>query len=140
MTVRSHATQPVATGAGRTVLIVLELLIGGSAVLGGIGLVRDGMGLPAEWLAVTPFTTWTWPGIFLLAGVAAPMLTAAALELARVHTAGSVSVVAGAALVVWIAVQVAVLQQFSVLQPVMAGAGIAVVLAARWAHHTWWAR
>ena len=39
-----------------------------------------------------------------------------------------------------IAVQVAVLQQFSVLQPVMAGAGIAVVLAARWAHHTWWAR
>ncbi|MFC4950737.1 hypothetical protein [Pseudonocardia sp. GCM10023141] len=134
MTAPVRAPQRGATA----VLIVLELLIGGSAVVGGLGLMRDGMGLPAAWLAATPFPTWTWPGIFLLAGVAAPMLVAAAMEAAGMRRAGDVSVAAGAALVVWIVVQLAVLQQFSVLQPVMAAAGLAVVLAARWAHRVWW--
>src|SRR5690606_1042961 len=42
--------------------IGLELAIAAGAVYGGVGLVRDGMGMPVEWLAPTPFDSWRWPG------------------------------------------------------------------------------
>ncbi len=72
------------------------------------------------------------PGVFLLAVVAVPMGAAAVLELRRSPWAGAASVVAGAAQVGWIAVQLAVVQRYSVLQPVMIGAGLAVLALALW--------
>jgi CBS-domain-containing membrane protein len=127
------------TAAGRRQwpTIALELLVAASAVHGGAGLVWDlvgdnAIGMSQDWLDATPFTSWVLPGVFLLAVVAVPMGAAAVLELRRSPWAGAASVVAGAAQVGWIAVQLAVVQRYSVLQPVMIGAGLAVLALALW--------
>lgn len=118
--------------------IVLELLVAMAALYGGVGLVWDlvgdnAIGMTQDWLAGTPFTSWVLPGVFLLAVVAVPMGAAAALELRRSPWAAAASVVAGAAQIGWIAVQLAVMQRYFVLQPVMIGAGLAVLALALWA-------
>lgn len=118
--------------------IALELLVAAAALYGGIGLAWDlvadnAIGMSQEWLDGTPFTSWVLPGVFLLAVVAVPTGAAAVLELRRSPWAGAASVVAGAAQVGWIAVQLAVMQRYFVLQPVMIGAGLAVMALALWA-------
>jgi len=58
-------------------LIGTETVIGANAVYGGVGLIRDGLGMPSEWLEPTPFGSWVLPGVFLLAVIAVPMFAAA---------------------------------------------------------------
>lgn len=118
--------------------IVVELLIVAAASYGGVGLMWDlvadnAIGMTQDWLVGTRFTSWVLPGVFLLAVVAAPMGAAAVLELRRSPWAAAASVVAGAAQVGWIAVQLAVMQRYFVLQPVMIGAGLVVLALALWA-------
>lgn len=116
-------------------LITLELLIGVSAVCGGVGLMwNDVIRMPDDWLRGTPFTSWMLPGVFLLLVVAAPMTSAAVLELRRSPWAAVASVLAGAAEVGWIAAELFVLQKYNVLQPVMLGLGLAVMLIALWVY------
>jgi len=80
----------------RWALIGVELLIGAAATSGGIGLMSDSIGMPAEWLDGTPFGSWLLPGILLLAVVALPMIVAAVAELDRASWAYAASLVAGA--------------------------------------------
>jgi hypothetical protein len=125
------------TSAVTVTLVVLELLVGAAALYGGIGLVAGNLiGMPDEWLVGTPFTSWLWPGVFLLLVVAVPMVAAAMLELRGSPRAAVVSVLAGAAQVAWIAVQLLVMQRYHVLQPVMSLAGLAVLLLALAAHRS----
>jgi hypothetical protein len=109
-------------------------LICASAVYGGIGLLRDSIGMPAEWLEGSPFDSWTLPGVALLLTVALPQGVAAGLA-ATAHRWGAVAgILAGLGLVAWIAVQVLVFQRYFVLQPVVAAVGfVEVGLAAWWA-------
>ena len=128
---------PAGSAGGRVarwLLIGLELIIGASAVYGGVGLMLGGLGMPVEWLEGTPFDSWVLPGAFLLAVVSAPMLLAATGELAHRRWAYAASLAAGALQVGWILVQLAILQRYFFLQPVMAGAGVLVVGLAWWAH------
>lgn len=114
-------------------LIVLELLVALSATYGGVGLIWDNaIGMPADWLRATPFTSWVLPGILLLLVVGVPMGVAAAGEIARAPWAALASVVAGAAQVGWIGVQLVVMQRYNVLQPVMLGVGLMIMLLAVW--------
>jgi hypothetical protein len=118
-------------------LVVLEVLVAAAALYGGIGLAAGNLiGMPDEWLVGTPFTSWLWPGVFLLLVVAVPMVAAAMLELRGSPRAAVVSVLAGAAQVAWIAVQLLVMQRYHVLQPVMSLAGLAVLLLAVAAHRS----
>lgn len=115
-------------------VIVLEALTAISAVGGGVGLVWDNaIRMPDAWLAGTPFTSWVLPGVFLLLVVAVPMGGAAVLELRRSPWAPAASVVAGAALIGWIAVELLIMQKYNVLQPVMTLIGLVVLLLAVWA-------
>ncbi|MFR9803937.1 hypothetical protein ACL02T_16790 [Pseudonocardia sp. RS010] len=119
-----------ATAAVRA-LAGLELLIAAAAIYGGVGLAAGNLiGMPDDWLAGTPFTSWLWPGVFLLLVVAVPMVAAAVLELRHDRRAVVASVLAGAAQVGWIAVQLLVMQRYHVLQPVMSLAGLAVLVLA----------
>lgn len=114
-------------------LLVLLVLVGVAAVYGGTGLMASGLGMPLEWLDPLPVDTWSWPGMALLATVAVPQLTAALLVWRRDPRAGVVGVLVGVALVAWILVQLALLQRYFFLQPVIAGVGtLEVVLAASW--------
>ena len=110
------------------------VFVGASAVYGGIGLMADGMGMPSHWLESTPFTSWTLPGVALLVTVAVPQLGAAWLVVGRHPRAALGGVVVGAALVLWIVVQVLVLRRYFFLQPVIAGFGAVEMLLGRgWA-------
>ena len=114
--------------------IVLELFVASMAVYGGVGLIWDNaLGMSAEWLAGSPFTSWVLPGVFLLLVVAVPMTLAAVLELRRSAWAGVASVVAGAAQIGWVGVQLAIMQRYFFLQPVMFACGLAIVLLELWA-------
>ena len=108
-----------------TTLLGLLLFVGAAAVYGGIGLMVDGMGMPLAWLDRLPVDTWTWPGVALLATVALPQLLGAWLVWRRDPRAGAVGALVGAALVVWILVQLALLQRYFFLQPLVAAIGLA---------------
>lgn len=134
-----RTTTSIRTSRGRRVarwcLIIVESLIAIGAVYGGIGLIAgNSIGMLPEWLDGTPFTTWLWPGIFLLLVVAAPMAVAAAAEFAQASLAYALSLIAGTAQVGWIVVQWLVMQRYFFLQPMMLVAGLLVVLLA-WASH-----
>lgn len=105
-------------------LAISCLFTGASAVYGGVELIRDGFGLPTSWLDGTWFGTWTFPGVLLLAFVAAPMLVAAGMLWRRAFGAEA-AMVAGAMLAGWIIGQMAVVRYFF-LQPVMLLVGLAV--------------
>ena len=117
----------------RTTLVVLELLLGASAVYGGVGLLTGTLGMSDEWLVGTPFVSWLVPGVALLLIVAAPMLAAGLLEVRGHHLAPPASVLAGVLTVGWIAVQLFVMQRYFVLQPVVLvlAAGILLVAGLR---------
>jgi len=115
------------------VLAGLDGLTGAAAVYGGIGLIRDGLGMPNGWLAGTPLTGWVLPGVALLIAVAVPQLAAAALIVAGTRPGLAAGFLAGLLLVAWIAVQLLILRRYFFLQPVIAGIGAAeVLLAWRW--------
>ena len=115
-------------GAAGGGLLALLLFVGASAVYGGVGLVVNGMGMPEEWLEPLPVGSWVWPGVALVVTVALPQLVAAWFVWRRDPRAGVVGLVAGAALVLWIIVQVLLLRRHFFLQPVIAGLGLLEVL------------
>jgi hypothetical protein len=132
--VRATRTGEVTAQRGRLVATV-ELLVTLAALYGGVGLIADNaIGMGDDWLAGTPFTSWTWPGILLLLVVAAPMAVAAVLELGGSRWATTASVLAGSAQIGWIGAQLLVMQRYHVLQPIMLGFGLLVVLMALWTH------
>ena len=108
-------------GAVGGALLVVPLLVAANAVYGGVGLVLDGLGMPPEWLERLPVDTWTWPGVALLGTVALPQLVAAWFVWRHDPRAGVVALAAGVALVLWIVVQVLLLQRYFFLQPVITG-------------------
>lgn len=86
-------------------------LVALTAIAGGIGLTSGLDPFPAEWLVGTPFSTYVVPGL-LLAGVVGGSALAASWLLVRRHPdAWLASIVAGAVLTGWIAVEMAILQQ-----------------------------
>jgi hypothetical protein len=109
----------------------LALLIAASAVFGGVRMVHDGLGMPADYLASTPFSSWALPGLALLAGVAVPQLVAGILIAAGHRRALVAGYLAGAVLIAWILVQLVVLQRYFVLQPVIAALGMAELVLVR---------
>lgn len=101
----------------RISLVVLETLMGLAAVVSGPALVAtNGLGMPAEWMANSPFGTYTVPGLVLLA-VGLVNLAGAVLVLRRHRWAAPASAVAGLLWVGWFLVQVAVVGLVSWQQP-----------------------
>jgi len=131
-TTRGASRIPVAEHRSWPALILaaMFLLVGAAAIFGGISLVRDGFGMPLSWLHQTPFTSWALPGIALLIGVAVPQLMALCLIVSGHRWALAGGYLAGLGLVLWIAVQMLVLQRYHVMQPAIAAAGAVEVLLA----------
>ena len=115
----------------RRLLVPVELLTGGSAVLcGGLLAIRpDGslIGLPTRVLVGSPFVDWRLPGLLLGGLVGAGYLTAAAVERGGSYRHGcGLSVLAGVGLIAFEAVEWRWLG-FHPLQVVFMGVGAGVV-------------
>src|ERR1041384_1829785 len=108
--------------------MTLELLLCIAAAGGGAWLVvfapHDAM--PADILARTPFSSWAWPGLFLIATVALPAGLVAAGAIAGRAWSHLGHLAVGLILLGWIGVQVLVIGPVSALQPVMAAWGLAI--------------
>jgi hypothetical protein len=116
-------------------LAVLELFVAYQAVSGGIGLITGTWPMPTAWLSRTPFTNWVGPGWVLISLVALPQVLAAVpvLFLPRKPLLGVLAgTLAGASLLLWIVVQLALLQLFFFLQPIVAGLGLVEIALAQW--------
>ena len=113
-------------------LAILLGFVGINGVYGGVGLIRDGMGMPADWVDRLPFGSWALAGVALLIGVCVPQFAACWLIVVRHPRAVLAAAVAGAVLVAWIVVQVLVLRRYFFLQPVIAVLGLVEVSLAWW--------
>lgn len=124
---------PSRIGALGAALAVVLALVTANAIYGWLGLMANGFGMPDEWLEKMPGHSWDFGAWALLLTVAVPQVVALVLVLRRHAWAGVVAFLAGAALIAWIVVQLAVLQRFFFLQPVIAGlGGLEMLLAWLW--------
>lgn len=116
-------------------LAVVELFIAYQAVSGGIGLMTDSWQLPIGWLQRTPFDSWVGPGWILIGLIGLPHLLAAVPALlmpGRPKLGILAGYLAGGSLLVWIVMQLALLQEYFFLQPVIAGIGLLEAGLAYW--------
>jgi hypothetical protein len=108
-------------------LSIIHYLLGGLLAFGALNAFGGGYyglagasGVPTEWLAGTPFSDYTVPSVILFVVVGGSFL------------AGTVAVFAGAIVLIWIAVQVAIIGYVSWMQPATAIGGLLILLLA-WA-------
>ena len=111
----------------RIALVIVEAFVAVGAVYGSIMLITNAWRLDQAMLRHLPVDTWLLPGAALAALVALPYVVAAFLVLTRHPMARAVSLLAGGILVGWIVVQLALIQQYFFLQPVMALCGLLTI-------------
>ena len=111
------------------------MLVAVNAIYGGIGLVVNGMGMPSEWLDRLPVDTWTLARRRPRAHRRGAPAGGGVVRLAQGPAGRGDRAGRGAALVLWIAVQLLVLQRYFFLQPVIAGFGVLEMALAWWWIH-----
>ncbi len=110
-------------------LAVLEAAVALSAIAGGLALAVGSIDMGQEIDQRLPLDSPVIGGLALIAVVGLPMM-AAALACVRVSSrAQSFAIAAGAALVIWILVEIAVIRSFSFLQPTFLTVGVVIMLA-----------
>ena len=102
----------------------LQLLIAVNAIGGGVFGLTGAPGVPREWLAGSPFSSYLVPSLVLIGAVGGVHLVAAVRVWRRPPHARGLSAAAGATLGGWIAVQVAIIGYVSWLQPAMGAAAL----------------
>ena len=119
--------------------VVLEILLSIGALAGGLVLMiaprGEIMPLPLSALAGSPFDTYLIPGLILFGVVGLGPFVAARLAWLRHPLAPAAAFVVGAGLLIWVAVEVAIIGYSNEppLQVVYASLGVAIVfIAARW--------
>jgi hypothetical protein len=106
--------------------------MGANALAGAWYAVAGAPGVPTAWLSRTPFDDYRIPGMVLGTAVGGSQLLASALLARGAPSAKRASVAAGAVLLAWIVVQLAMIGYVSPLQPiVLAWALTTLGLAAR---------
>ena len=132
-----RGTQPLRRVA--LAALLLEVLLSIGALGGGLVLIvaprGEIMPLPLSALAGSPFDTYLVPGLILFGVLGLGPLAAARLAWLRHPLAPTAAFVAGAGLLIWVAVEVAIIGYSNEppLQAVYAVLGVAIVLiAGRW--------
>lgn len=112
----------------RTALIVVDLFLAVSAIVGAIGLVVGFMNIPLSVLNGTPFADFTVPALVLGIVVGGSALAAAAIAVfgpRRYETLASAG--AGCIMAGWMIVEVALIGLGSWLQPLYFAVGLAMI-------------
>jgi hypothetical protein len=116
--------------------MALEILLSIGALCGGLVLMiaprGEIMPLPLSALADSPFDTYLVPGLILFAVLGLGPLVAARLAWLRHPLAPTAAVVVGAGLLIWIAIEVAIIGYSNEppLQVIYAVLGVAIVVVA----------
>jgi hypothetical protein len=117
----------------------IPYLLGGLLAFGALNAFGGGYygltgarGVPTEWLAGTPFGDYTVPSVILFVIVGGSFLVATVAVFRRARIARASALVAGAVVLVWIAVQVTMIGYVSWMQPATAIGGLLILLLA-WA-------
>lgn len=130
---RSPASSTVERPAYIWPAMLLELFTALGAIPVGIMLVTDptgaGVGFPPGWIEGTPFGSYLVPGLYLLLMNGIGMLALVGLSLVRHPGAPWLTLILGAGLVIWIAVQLVVMPEVSFLQAVFGIIGLALTAA-----------
>ena len=114
----------------RIALGVLLAVIALNAFGGGVYGLAGAPGVPRTWLAGSPFATYFIPSVVLLVVVGGACLLAAIAVLDGWTRARLLALGAGAIVLGWLGVQVAIIGYVSWMQPTTAAAGaVAVALA-----------
>jgi hypothetical protein len=100
---------------------------------GGYLALSGAKGVPLEWLAGSPFTSYFIPGLILFIVVGGSFLLAAIAVFAGWRKARLMACGAGGILFIWLGVEVAMIGYVSWMQPVTAACGL-VVLVLAWIH------
>jgi hypothetical protein len=97
----------------RSILIALHAVLGVAAVVAGQAFVREpsgaALGMSADWLKRSPFRSFRIPGLFLMLVIGGTNLLSAAVLWRRDHRSELVSLATGLLLVVWVAIQTAII-------------------------------
>ena len=117
--------------ARRPCLATGAALVAVSAFGGAVGLVAEAVSLGPEVDRRLPFGSRRFSGAALAAVVGVPFSVVSVMAWRGDRRSGSASVGAGAALVVWIVVQLAFIRRVSPFQPVFAAIGALFVVAGR---------
>jgi hypothetical protein len=108
---------PIANRVILQSLIVLVLFGALSSLAGAVlAIVANGGGVPVEYLARSPFSSYVAPGLILGIVVGGTQLAAAAALVAKRRAALLLSAVAGFGMLIWIFVELAIIQRYSWLQ------------------------
>jgi hypothetical protein len=125
-------TQGTVSSTGRVTRSLLALLTGltaVSAVAGGVGLASGAVDMGATITQRFPWHSALLAGLALLVVVGAPMALTSMLAFRNQHGQQTAAVVAGALLIGWIVVEIAVVREFNWLQVVFGVDGLVVFLA-----------
>jgi len=101
-----------------------------NAIAGGYYGLSGAEGVPIAWLDGSPFADYFVPSLILLVVVGGSFLVASVAVLARRRIARTAAFAAGAVVLVWIAVQLAIIGYVSWMQPVTAMAGAVIIFLA----------
>lgn len=95
------------------------------------------MQLPPGWIEGTAFGSYLVPGLYLFAVNGVGMLVLAGLILVRHWSAPWLTAILGAGLVIWILVQLAIMPETMILQPIFLATGLLMgVVALFWLRRT----
>lgn len=112
-------------GLVRGALIGIGVFNALSAIGGGIGLLTPGsMGIPIEVISGAGFTSYLWPAVILIGVVGGTQALAVVAELRRRRTALFWAAVAGLGMVIFIFVELAIMQGFSILHGIYFVTGV----------------
>jgi hypothetical protein len=114
----------------RRLVLALSAFSGLSAIAGGIELLRWWRGsrfFPLELLRHTPFQTFAIPGVILAVLIGGTSLACSLLVWRRARAAIDATVIAGAALTIWIAAESAMFRQVAWLTFLYGGLGVAML-------------
>jgi hypothetical protein len=140
MTTHAVARHPVTViprpelhAAGKA-CIALLVLLGIGALAGGIALVArpDGsvMQFEVNLLAGSPFPDFTIPGLILGAMFGVGSLVVAGMGVARFRVAPFLAFAIGCGQMIWIVVELAIIQEVSFLHPLCFGVGLGIAATA----------
>jgi len=128
MTILNTLTQHVPRRSRHRGIAVVTGLMAVAGYAGALGLVGGGIDLGEPITSRLPLHSPILGGIALLSIVAVPMTAASIATWRGTAHADQLAIVAGLALLGWIAVELAFIRSFSWLQPVCAAYGFAVAV------------